>query len=169
MGANIMIFNEKGLLNPGFFEYKLNEFEKIFVNDFYESQSRKVIFKGFIKWLKQLLTFCYPDEIWIDGSFVTSKINPNDIDVVVFVDLMVLYNNKIELEEMRNFGEENFCDTYIAFSPNEIYPGNVKLINHRNYWKGQFGFDREDNPKGIVKISNDDLESLVKEVVEDVK
>lgn len=160
-----MVFNEKGLLNPGFSEYKLNEFEKIFVNNFNESQSRKKIFNGFIKWMKQLLTFCYPDEIWIDGSFVTNKVNPNDMDIVVFVDLIVLYNNKAELEEMRKFGEENFCDTYIAFSPNEHYSGNIKLVNHRNYWKGQFGFDREDRPKGIVKLSNENLENFIKEVV----
>lgn len=165
----MMVFNEKGLLNPGFSEYKLDEFEKIFVNSFNESQSRKAIFNGFIKWMKQLLTFCYPDEIWVDGSFVTNKVNPNDMDIVVFVDLIVLYNNKRELEEMRKFGEENLCDTYIAFSPNEHYPGNIKLVNHRNYWKGQFGFDREDNPKGIVKLSNEDLESFIKEVVENVK
>ena len=51
----MMVFNKKGLLNPGFYEYKLDEFEKIFVNGFNESQSRKAIFNGFTKWRK----LCY--------------------------------------------------------------------------------------------------------------
>ena len=44
----------------------------------------------------------------------------------------------------------------------------LKLVNNRNYWRGQFGFDREDNPKGMIKISKEYL-SLVKEGIKDVK
>ena len=49
------LFNEKGLLNPGFSEYKLEEIEKIFVKEFSESQTRSNIYNGFLIWLKHLL------------------------------------------------------------------------------------------------------------------
>ncbi len=161
-------FNEKGLLNPGFFEYKLDKIQTIFVDEFIESQTRKRNFEGFNHWLAELLNICIPNEIWIDGSFVTNKINPNDIDIVAFVDYQDYLNNKESLNSLRRIGRENFCDTYIAVSPNEIIPGNFELINNRNYWRGQFGFDREDNPKGMIKMSKEYL-GLVKEGIKDVK
>lgn len=161
-------FNEKGLLNPGFFEYKLDEIQTIFVDEFKESQTRKRNFEGFNYWLAELLNICVPNEIWIDGSFVTNKINPNDIDIVAFIEYQDYCENVERINSLKKIGNNNFCDTYIAFSPNDTNPYNSKFINNRNYWRGQFGFDREDNPKGMIKISKEYL-SLVKEGIKDVK
>ena len=33
-----------------------------------------------------------------------------------------------------------------------------QIINQRNYWRGQFGFDREDRPKGIIRIDCKSIE-----------
>ena len=161
-------FNEKGLLNPGFFEYKLNEIQTIFVDEFKESQTRKRNFNGFYSWLSELLNICIPNEIWIDGSFVTNKTNPNDIDIVAFLEYQDYVGIFERVDCLKKLGKENFCDIYISISPNDMISGNWKLINNRNYWRGQFGFDREDNPKGMIKMSKEYL-SLVKEGIKDVK
>lgn len=65
---------------------------------------------------------------------------------------------------------QNNCDTYIAFSPNSILPQklNNEFTNKRNYWRGQFGFDREDNPKGMIKITQQSLMLFLKEGIKDV-
>jgi len=164
------LFNEKGLLDPGFHEYKFDEIDKIFVKDFSESQTREQIYKGFLMWTKELLNICMPNEIWIDGSFVTSKINPNDIDLVCFIEAIDYIQNKAKIDQLRMSGKQNYCDTYIAISPNPILPAseNQNLINNRNYWRGQFGFDREDNPKGMIKITKQSLIIFLKEGIKDV-
>lgn len=164
------IFNNKGLLNPGFCEYKLEEIEKIFVTDFLESQTRKEIYKGFLVWLKSLLNTCVPDEIWIDGSFATTKINPNDIDLICFINFNDFLEKKLEIQQLRQIGLENKCDTYIGISPKSVVDEKLKneFTNNRNYWRGQFGFDREDNPKGMIKINIKSLEFLLREGIEDV-
>lgn len=163
-------FNENGLLNPGFHEYKLNEIDKIFVEDFSKSQTRKEIYSGFLKWLKELLNICIPNEIWIDGSFVTDKINPNDVDLVYFIDVNDYSKNNEQINQLRELGIQNNCDTYIAFSPNSKLPAelNNDITNKRNYWRGQFGFDREDNPKGMIKITKQSLILFLKEEIKDV-
>jgi hypothetical protein len=79
--------------NPGY-QYKVlpsgihiinqDEFDVLFVNSFPSSQTRKVIsvkLKNFL----QLIGAIVPSEIWINGSFVESKENPSDVDVVVIV------------------------------------------------------------------------------------
>ena len=40
---------------------------------------------------------------------------------------------------------ENKC----AYSPQDY----LQIVNTRNYWRGQFGFDREDRPKGIIRLN----------------
>lgn len=55
------VFNDKGLLSPGFSEYKLEEIEKIFVTEFSESQTRENIYSGFLIWLRYLLNICIPN------------------------------------------------------------------------------------------------------------
>ena len=159
-------FNENGVLPPGFCEYKLEEVEEYFVKDFKDSQTREMIFDGFKKWLKELYKVAVPEEMWVDGSFATSKINPNDIDVVVFL------NYKNFSSELNGFlsqiGRENYCDTYYAIEPNdELGEENGFVINHRNYWRGQFGFDRQDLPKGMIRFNKEEL-NRIKEVINNV-
>ena len=158
------VFNENGVLPPGFFEYKLEEIEKNFVNDFTESQTREKIFNGFKIWIKELLKVVTPEEIWLDGSFTTSKVNPNDIDIIVFNNYQDA--NK-DFNILQKLGHENFCDTYYAIEPNDELPYNQDLINFRNYWRGQFGFDRQDIPKGMIKISKEEI-IRIREVIRDV-
>ena len=150
------LFNEKGLLNPGFSEYKLEEIEKIFVKELSESQTRSNIYNGF--------------EIWLDGSFVTNKINPNDLDLVCFIEINDYVNNTTEINRLRQLGLQNHCDVYMAFSPNPLLPPKLigEFTNKRNYWRGQFGFDREDNPKGMIKIKKQSLILFSKEGIKDV-
>lgn len=159
------IFNENGVLPPGFYEYKLEEIEKIFVNEISESQTREKIFNGFKIWLRELLNLVIPEEIWLDGSFTTNKINPNDIDIIVFNHYK---DASKDFNILQKIGHENFCDTYYAIEPNEEISQNQLLINYRNYWRGQFGFDRQDIPKGMIKISKDEI-WRTKEVIKNVK
>lgn len=87
---------------------------------------------------------------FIDGSFITKKTFPKDIDVVTFVEANFFNNNAVKLLNLR----KNFSKIDCFFVPN-YQP------EERNYFVTQFGLfeweqlfntDRECNPKGILKI-----------------
>ena len=77
------VFNDKGLLSPGFSEYKLEEIEKIFVTEFSESQTRENIYSGFLIWLRYLLNICIPNEIWIDVYQIVEFLKKNRSEVYI--------------------------------------------------------------------------------------
>jgi hypothetical protein len=54
------------------------------------SASRRVIFTGLVTFVQTLEAAKVPGELWLDGSFLTEKINPKDVDVILKVDAVVL-------------------------------------------------------------------------------
>lgn len=90
-----MTFDEKGLLTPANMA-SLNtvEFEKMFVSAFPDSATRQAIFASYRVFTEQFSNqVCSTFTHWIDGSFVTNKLNPNDLDIVILIDDSI-YNVK---------------------------------------------------------------------------
>lgn len=148
-----MEFSSLGLISPGLHRMDMSDFKQQFVDNFTVSRTRTGIFNSFLMWKDNLIRNYRIHEIWVDGSFVTNKINPNDIDVIVYVyatDYLKLSKNWKSIRSAKNI------DAYMTLAiceenekcvdPKEYYA----FVNHRNYWRGQFGFDRNDNPKGII-------------------
>ncbi len=141
----------KSLLNPGLHDFELNEIETYFLNDFPNSKTRKSLIDGLNAYVAHLSNIGVPIELWIDGSFATHKENPNDIDLVIFSSASILdslphkkqqlFQALIDRDSMQNkFG----CD--VLFCPTEDQ-------NMRSYWRGWYGFDRNEQPKGIARIT----------------
>jgi hypothetical protein len=140
----------KALLAPGLHVVQINDLKIIFAEPFDNPDKRFDLIDKFKEIIKRLMEFGIYFEIFIDGSFVTNKENPNDIDMCVFIedhnldlltdpekeDLKMFVENRNELKLRYN------CDMY--FAPNDF--GN------RNLWLGTFGFDDNDNPKGIARL-----------------
>ena len=152
--------NSDGFLDAGFHNMNLAEFRSEFINCFPSSKTRDTIFTDFYRWCHDLVSHYHVYEIWVDGSFVTSKINPNDVDCVVF-----FYSDGY-LDAAPKWNVINNIPTIDAYFTLAICPENESVVspaeyhqfvNNRNYWRGQFGFDRSDHPKGIVAISPDDF------------
>lgn len=97
-------------------------------------------------------------EAWINGSFLTEKIDPEDIDVVFrfpiseYEDSVEQKRSAIEWSVHRDRHDDLCCDTYVFHE----YPGTDPLHAHteerRKYWLNQFGTDREGVLKGIAVI-----------------
>lgn len=156
-----MEFTKDGVLEPGLHRIDFSEFEEFFVNGFDTSQTRKAIYESFIAWLQDAVSKYKILEIWIDGSFVTQKINPNDVDLVVYVhaqDFIEVANN---WSSIRN---KPLIDAYYALAICEesekiVPPKDYNTwVNQRNYWRGQFGYDRNDTPKGFIVLDCNELE-----------
>ena len=119
-----------------------------FVDSFAASNTRRPLLAGLKSFLGALRGAGVAFEVWLDGSFCTEKLDPNDVDLVVFADPAEL--NKLDLAKQtylsaildrtnarRQFG----CDVLFAPSNN---------LDLRSYWRGWYGFDRREQPKGIV-------------------
>ena len=159
-----MKFNENGIIEPGLHTSTIPEVCEFLVNNFDTSQTRKKIFDNFIKFFSLLVKNFKVYEIWIDGSFTTAKINPNDIDVVVFFyvesfnSIVGKWESIRQIPNLDVYPAVAICDdTMKKLSPQDY----GEQINNRNYWKGQFGYSRDDIPKGIIVLNETALKSFV--------
>ena len=94
-------FNEQGLLVPaGAIPAALSDIKQHFVDEFPNSKTRVRLFSNLEKYVNQLQDEVFPwFEVWVDGSFVTKKEDPKDVDVVTLLDYQVYNLRKLKLEK----------------------------------------------------------------------
>ena len=85
-------------------------------------------------------------ELWVNGSFVTEKINPNDVDLVLVLDRQFVEQASPEQMEALMWLNENLrdslrCDTYTCTTD-----------ERRSYWQKIWGHDRAGNQTGFAVI-----------------
>jgi hypothetical protein len=141
------------LLAQGFKDIRLDELKPTFLSPFPSSITRINILRKFKHWVKKVKQLNVRCEIWVDGSFATEKIDPQDIDIVLFINSADIRKlsvaKKLELEILTNerFTEkqkkECFCDSYLVFAEDDF---------GRRYWEKQFGLSRKQTTKGIFRI-----------------
>ena len=93
-------------------------------------------------------------DIWIDGSFVTEKLNPDDVDLILI----------ITAQQLRSFDatQRTFFNWFRTTSLyNQYRIDNYTLVRDDSvveteyfyaYWLRQFGFSRGDEMKGLAVI-----------------
>jgi hypothetical protein len=92
-------------------------------------------------------------ELWIDGSFLTEKLNPEDVDLVVCVDgkdfasFDAAQRAALDWVQTGNLWERYKCDAY-AFVRKRSPEGEWIYA----YWLRQFGFSRANEMKGLVVV-----------------
>jgi hypothetical protein len=96
---------------------------------------------------------------WVDGSYVTTKLDPADIDVVTVFEggaydalddvdrtlLKGLLSHKIS-QALHG------CDSYFFVEYPPGHPARLQYEAAYAYWDGWFGQDRGGNPKGYVEL-----------------
>lgn len=82
-----LIFDERGNLQPyEKIKLTLDEFEAFFIDKFPNNNQRKQIFNNYLEFVNDFSTQVSSHFIqWINGSFVTTKEYPNDIDFVTII------------------------------------------------------------------------------------
>ena len=95
----------------------------------------------------------------IDGSFTSTKNDPSDLKMVCFADAAVVDAlspaQKFELQKLvlsSALTKTNFhCDTYFCPTVPQTHPNFPTCRQARKYWLGEFGYDRQEVPKGILR------------------
>jgi hypothetical protein len=81
-----LVLGANGWLPIGRHVVTPQEFQEHFVAAFPESKTRGRLFRRWERHLEALTSVIAVEAQWIDGSFVTSKLDPSDIDMVSVLD-----------------------------------------------------------------------------------
>ena len=97
---------------------------------------------------------------WIDGSFVSNKQNPKDIDFITILDHQDYDNNKLLEKDFASFAGRKRCkvDTYIVSNYPENHKKYVFSKSDLLYWRNLFGKTRVNRAKkqfekGIIQLN----------------
>lgn len=143
------------LLRDGMHSMTLDEVFDVCVASFPENQRRAYLFERLTAFLAHIHSFgIEPAEIWIDGSFLTKKPEPNDIDLL-FILHMGQIDSLPEETKRKVFGQfqgEDFkiryqCDLHLAPSTE-----NDRIRYFRETFRNLSAADKY-HKKGIVLLS----------------
>jgi hypothetical protein len=146
------------LLPLGFHVKTLAEVRQLCVVRFTHSITRPSIMDGLEEVVTELNKSSLHLEVWVDGSFATEKLNPEDSDIAVRFDGVefdaAAAHQKaiISWAASTDLVSTHKCDCY----PFPEYPQGHRLYDHgqwrRAYWLNKFGFSRSEQPKGLAVV-----------------
>ncbi len=127
-------FNESGCLPPGVHRATLDEIDARFGS---ESELRRVQMES-VKWMVDLAVRAGVRRIVLNGSFVTDRFEPNDVDCVLLIESG--FPADAEAESQLNAGLP-FLEMKLVEPPEfDVFVNDV------------FGTDRMGVPKGVIEI-----------------
>jgi hypothetical protein len=139
-----------GVLPDGVFPCEQATLRERFVEQFPDSQRRTLLCDGFFLLRSEAAKVGIAATQWVDGSFVESKLNPEDVDVVSFVDYDTLNGlptqSQDRVEELLNGLEatkvDYQCHTFLVPSCPVGHPYHGEFQNIRRFWRNWWGKTR---------------------------
>ncbi len=155
-------FDKKGHLIPyERINLRIEDFEEFFINNFNTKSTRKGIFQSYLKFIndfKEEITSDFTQ--WIDGSFVTQKTNPRDIDFVTLIEHEVYKEKRSEIDDKFRLSRANEIYNVDAYTI-EIYPeghgkhsiSKIDLVYWDNWFsKTKKNWAKKTFSKGYIEI-----------------
>jgi hypothetical protein len=146
------------LLAPGLHPMTMQQLQDLCVRPFTLSTSRPLIIEGVRYVARQLEEIGVIADLWIDGSFLTEKITPDDADIVLRIDSNQMPSPTPEqLERIRWVRDEDlktpfYCDTYVFVEFPIGHPLYRVGQGARDYWSKWFGTNRRDELTGMAVL-----------------
>ena len=147
------------LLDPGMHPMSIADLRLLCVEDsrFDLSTSRAPLMDNLEEVLGRLQAVEIEGKVWIDGSFLTEKIDPDDVDLVVALTSTFIEAATPSQTTTIEWIYSNLYDTYKCHSFTfttypEGHPYYLDGVWNHDFWMTQWGFDRSNNPKGIAVL-----------------
>ena len=147
----ILEFDKRGYLQPSeAIELDLSDFKDTFVFN----TRREGLFDAYLNFMKLLedsqINSLYQ---WINGSFTSKKLYPNDIDIVIFLNKDV-YDKQIDvLREMKYKVKPQIDAYFVKVYEENSQDYNVYTKSDRLRWHHLFSRDRAKAAKGYIQIN----------------
>ncbi|HLF71492.1 MAG TPA: hypothetical protein VI759_05005 [Dehalococcoidia bacterium] len=142
----------------------VKELRETCVDAFPRSATRPAIMEGLEQVIAELVDKRVRGDLWIDGSFVTQKVDPSDVDVVLRVSGEFYESASPDQRAVVDMmtpalKATHNCDAYVF--PN--WPnGHEKYWvaeTWYGYWMRQWGFNRDGVLKGMAEIQLGDADA----------
>jgi len=146
-------------LPPGRHEATVVEIEQLLVDDFPSSHNRRPLFESWRNVIAAMQRVIPIQAQWLDGSFVTTKEEPADIDIVTHFDGESLEGlDPVDQTLLRglvgNAASQALhgCDSYVIAAYPAGHAARPAYEAALSYWDGWFGRARDGKPKGYVEV-----------------
>lgn len=151
-------FDHMPLLAPGRHQLSFADIQTLCVSNFGHSRHRQALFLHLEEFVQRYLRLQLPCEIWIDGSFMTEKPDPSDVDVLVQLDADVAERLTAEQRLLIDETNDGVFLPHVDSFVDTIYPrGHLLregLDDGDRTWAEQFGLENSDRYlKGIAVIA----------------
>ena len=128
------------LFAPGFHDITLEELKGICVDRFRDCAPREHLFSRFRALFSQLEDLGLTLELWIDGSFSTEKLDPDDVDILVVYDPREV-NAAPSGVQLQLWALLDRVQSKIRYKC-DVLGVSAGDENMLSYWRGWFGFSR---------------------------
>ena len=153
-------FDMNGVLPPGRYLATVLEIEHRFVATFPTSLTRRPIFQGWHRRREELFSLVEVECEWVDGSFVTSKREPGDLDVVAFVSATEIaaltFADRARVVGLTHGAYPQIafgCHSFLTVVVDESQPAeHHNYLMTRGYWDRWWSRDRSVAPKGYLEV-----------------
>ncbi len=146
----------------GFHQMTVDELRDLCVTKFPDSKVRGDIMAGFEAVYERAISVGIEGEVWVDGSFLTNKIDPEDVDFIVLTDAYFRDSGTPEQEEFIEWLISNedepkksfLChtDVVLLFAPDSPWY-ELNSRNKKHWEENVYGFSvASREPKGIVIV-----------------
>lgn len=155
-------FDENGFVKPyKIIELSLKEFSKHFVESLEERKHRANLFENYLKTLEEMRKLIErPFYQWVDGSYITRKKIPNDIDIVSFIQSDIIVKKGRHLLDLKKIAKQrDSIDLHYSPTCKWNHRLHEESKKYKENWLDIFGFSRRDtsglkHPKEIIQINH---------------
>jgi hypothetical protein len=153
------------VLAPGRHPATVPEVEDALVKAFPSSQTRAPIFNEWNQLRDAMVAIVPLWEHWLDGSYVSKKVDPNDIDLCSHFDGPVF--DALDSDAQARFNAlanteiatAPRCDSFVVGAYPEGHEAHATYVSLAEGWDSVFGSDRSGNPKGYIELRDTCLHS----------
>lgn len=139
------------LLPGGLHPYNLSSLKGLTVDEFPDSHRRRALFSSLEVYLDMLAATGLRASVWVDGSFMCSKQEPDDIDLVVAYDP----DSVDGISESALPVVNDLLNTNYAFARFRLHVFKIDatLAEDAAFWMQKFGTQRDEiTPKGLAEL-----------------
>ncbi|HEV7351075.1 DUF6932 family protein [Telluribacter sp.] len=158
-----LTFDIRGNVTPAHkVNLNIDDVKQIFVNSFEPDSTRYPIFKRYEQFLADFANLVTPTFTqWINGSFISTSVNPNDIDFVTLIDAEIYQLHQALIEQwFRLQGARNLygVDAYTIRHYPEHHERRWQTEMDLAYWNNWFSRTRANRAghkfnKGFVELN----------------
>ena len=142
------------LLPPGIHKMSLDEFRQKTVDPFADDVQRLRLFLRLEEWITKLRVLKVGAILWLDGSFVTSKFGPSDIDCMMWNPTFLGRVSKSDEGIVKGLVDRAIARNLYGLDLYMESPQPLETLHRQAYWRGLFGFQHSGvDAKGFVEIA----------------